>query len=98
MTDLISRLRDTPNWMRESYGSWKDCVLKYDRAPFEAADEIEKLRAALNDIAQHQDSEWPLRCRMNVRTARAPLKEPTCPCRRCLDRRMNKSKSTAALQ
>ena len=30
MTDLISRLRDTPNWMRESYGSWKDCVLKYD--------------------------------------------------------------------
>ena len=54
MTDLISRLRDTPNWMRESYGSWKDCVLKYDRAPFEAADEIEKLRAALNDIAQLQ--------------------------------------------
>ena len=27
MTDLISTLRDTPNWMRESYGSWKDCVL-----------------------------------------------------------------------
>ena len=37
----------------------------------------ERLRAALNDIAQHQDSEWPLRCRMNVRTARAALKEPT---------------------
>jgi len=39
--------------------------------------EIERLRAALTDIAQHQDSEWPLRCRMNVRTARAALKEPT---------------------
>jgi hypothetical protein len=39
--------------------------------------EIERLRAALNDIAQHHDSEWPLRCRMNVRTARAALKEPT---------------------
>ena len=42
-----------------------------------ANDEIERLRAALTDIAQHQDSEWPLRCRMNVRTARAALKEPT---------------------
>lgn len=41
---LVERLRDTPNWMRESYGSWKDCVLKYDRAPFEAADELEVLR------------------------------------------------------
>lgn len=41
---LVERLRDTPNWMRESFGSWKDCVLKYDRAPFEAADELEVLR------------------------------------------------------
>lgn len=46
-TELVERLRHTPNWMRESYGSWKDCVLRYDRAPFEAADEIERLRAAL---------------------------------------------------
>lgn len=45
--DLIKRLRDTPNWMRESYGSWKDCVLKYDRAPFEAADALERLTAEL---------------------------------------------------
>jgi hypothetical protein len=44
---LVERLRDTPNWMRESYGSWKDCVLKYDRAPFEAADELERIRQAL---------------------------------------------------
>ena len=64
MTDLISRLRDTPNWMRESYGSWKDCVLKYDRAPFEAADEIERLTQALkkaNDQAEHFEREWYLR-------------------------------------
>lgn len=27
----------TPNWMRESFGHWKDCTIKYDRAPFEAA-------------------------------------------------------------
>lgn len=46
--DILTRLRDTPNWMRESYGSWKDGVLKYDRAPFEAAEEIERLRAALS--------------------------------------------------
>lgn len=45
--DIVTRLRNTPNWMRESYGSWKECVLKYDRAPFEAADEIERLRTAL---------------------------------------------------
>lgn len=44
---LVERLRDTPNWMRESFGSWKDCVLKYDRAPFEAADELERIHAAL---------------------------------------------------
>ena len=64
MTDLISRLRDTPNWMRESYGSWKDCVLKYDRAPFEAADQIERLTQALkkaNDQAEHFEREWYLR-------------------------------------
>jgi hypothetical protein len=42
---VVDRLRDTPNWMRESYGSWKDCVLKYDRAPFEAADELQRLAA-----------------------------------------------------
>ena len=41
---LVERLRDTPNWMRESFGSWKDGVMKYDRAPFEAADELEVLR------------------------------------------------------
>ena len=47
---LVERLRNTPNWMRESYGSWKDCVLKYDRAPFEAADEIEVLRCQVDSL------------------------------------------------
>ena len=69
MSDLISRLRDTPNWMRESYGSWKDCVLKYDRAPFEAADEIERLTQALkkaNDQAEHFERDgWIRRQRLS---------------------------------
>ena len=45
--DIVERLRDTPNWLRESWGHWKDCTTKYDRAPKEAADEIERLRALL---------------------------------------------------
>lgn len=41
---LVKRLRDTPNWSRESWGgSWKNTTTHYDRAPFEAADMIEKL-------------------------------------------------------
>lgn len=40
---MVAKLRHAPNWMRESYGSWKDCVLTYDRAPFEAADLLEAL-------------------------------------------------------
>jgi hypothetical protein len=62
MTDLLSRLRDTPNWMRESYGSWKDCVLKYDRAPFEAADEIEHQQ---NSIDNMRDEIERLRAALN---------------------------------
>jgi hypothetical protein len=52
--DLAERLRNTPNWMREEYGHYKDGLKVYDRAPFEAADaldaqaaEITRLRAAL---------------------------------------------------
>lgn len=59
MTDLVERLRDTPNWMRESFGSWKDCVLKYDRAPFEAADEITRLRAEVEALrADAERLDW----------------------------------------
>jgi hypothetical protein len=43
--DIVVRLRDTPNWMRESFGHWKSCTKEYDRAPFDAAVEIERLRA-----------------------------------------------------
>lgn len=45
MDDLVKRLRNTPNWMREGFQDWKDNVRTYDRAPFEAADRIEELEA-----------------------------------------------------
>jgi len=43
--ELVARLRNTPNWKREAFGgSWKDGLgEQFDRAPFEAADLIEKL-------------------------------------------------------
>jgi transglutaminase-like putative cysteine protease len=54
--ELVKRLRNTPNWMREEYGHYKDGLKVYDRAPFEAADaldaqtaEITRLRAAINN-------------------------------------------------
>jgi hypothetical protein len=47
MSDIVERLRNTPNWLREEFGSWKSAMRSYDRAPFEAADEIEKLRELL---------------------------------------------------
>lgn len=43
--ELIARLRNTPNWMREGFQNWKDNVRTYDTAPFEAADRIEQLVA-----------------------------------------------------
>ena len=45
--DLVKRLRNTPNWMREGFRDWKDNVRTYDRAPFEAADRVEELEAKL---------------------------------------------------
>lgn len=51
--DLVERLRNTPNWKREEFtASWKDGVLVYDRAPFEAADAIEALRARVETLEQ----------------------------------------------
>lgn len=55
--DIVERLRDTPNWMRESWGGWKDCTMQYDRAPFEAADEIERLRTLASDAYEAWDSD-----------------------------------------
>jgi len=47
MNDIVERLQNTPNWTREESGAWGFTTHVCDRAPFEAADEIEKLRAAL---------------------------------------------------
>ena len=44
---LVERLRATPNWQRESFEHWKTATFVYDRAPFEAADELERLTAEL---------------------------------------------------
>ena len=52
MTDIVKRLRDTPNWMREGFQDWKDNVRTYDSAPFEAADRIEELEA---EVAKARD-------------------------------------------
>jgi hypothetical protein len=54
-TELIERLRNTPNWQRESYGNWKDGTVHYDRAPFEAADAIEALQSTLARIEKKVD-------------------------------------------
>lgn len=48
--DIVERLRDTPNWSRESFGDWKAKTSSYDRAPFEAANEIDGLRKLVCDI------------------------------------------------
>ncbi len=49
MSDLVTRLRNTPNWMRQEYGNWKEATNVYDRAPFEAAARIETLEALLKE-------------------------------------------------
>lgn len=57
--DIVQRLRNASNWLRQGYGSWKTVTNEYDRAPFDAADEIERLRAQLaalhsDDAAAHE--------------------------------------------
>lgn len=51
--DLVKRLRNTPNWIREEYGHYKDGLKVFDRAPFEAADRIAELEAALLNLIEH---------------------------------------------
>ena len=46
MQDLIKRLRNTPNWLRETFGPYKEMTSHYDRAPFEAADALERIAAS----------------------------------------------------
>jgi hypothetical protein len=54
---LIERLRNTPNWQRESYGDWKQGTVHYDRAPFEAAGALEAQAAEIERLTQDRD-EW----------------------------------------
>jgi len=49
-TELVERLRNTPNWKREEFRGWKENCAVFDRAPFEAADEIERLRAEMDAL------------------------------------------------
>jgi hypothetical protein len=54
--ELVDRLRNTPNWQRESYGDWKQGTVHYDRAPFEAADAIESLQAENERLKRQLDA------------------------------------------
>jgi hypothetical protein len=58
--DLVKRLRDTPNWKREEYGDYKSASTHYDRAPFEAADRIEELKAKLDWVIVERDETFAL--------------------------------------
>jgi len=51
MSDIVERLRNAQNWTREESGAWGFTTHVCDRAPFEAAAEIEKLRAAICEWA-----------------------------------------------
>ena len=48
--DLVKRLRNTPNWMREEYAHYKDGLKVFDRAPFEAADALEAQAARIAEL------------------------------------------------
>jgi hypothetical protein len=58
MKDLIQHLRNTPNWQREAYADWKTGTAVYDRAPFEAADALERLTAGDVEFKVLRDSQW----------------------------------------
>lgn len=46
MTDIVERLREPANWLRQDKGAdYKSGVNRYDRTPFEAVEVIVKLRA-----------------------------------------------------
>ena len=48
--DLVKRLRNTPNWMREEYAHYKDGLKVFDRAPFEAAYALEAQAARIAEL------------------------------------------------
>jgi len=55
MSAIVERLRNTPNWQRQDFKTWKDGCSVYDRAPFEAADEIERLE---RELAEAESALW----------------------------------------
>ena len=52
--DLVKRLRNTPNWMREEYAHYKDGLKVFDRAPFEAAYALEAQAARIAELEAAQ--------------------------------------------
>ena len=41
--EIIQKLRDASNWLKQGFGNWKDTTSRYDRTPFEAADLLEAI-------------------------------------------------------
>jgi hypothetical protein len=75
MSDIVERLRNTPNWMREEFGSWKSTMRSYDRAPFEAADEIEKLRTALRGVLAYYNAPTPAEAKLKKAVLATPIEQ-----------------------
>jgi urease accessory protein UreH len=79
VTDIVERLRERREVSSTYSGTGRVSLVRGTAAdPLcrEAADEIERLRAALEQIAQHFNSEWPERCQANVQAARRALAVP----------------------
>ena len=55
--DLLKRLRNTPNWMREEYAHYKDGLKVFDRAPFEAAYALEAQAAEITRLRAERNAE-----------------------------------------
>ena len=72
--ELIARLRNTPNWMREGFQNWKDNVRTYDTAPFEAAARIEQL-VATNEALTKERDQWVSHAKAAIWSDSEELKE-----------------------
>lgn len=68
---LVERLRALPQALPEPqpFEVWREVCGEAAAA----ADEIERLRAALEVVARHYNSDWPAPCRHSVLTARQAL-------------------------
>lgn len=72
MTDIVERLRAPAYWFSGSSEGHEG----ENSAPYEAADEIERLRAALRLIAEHpveQSGQWEIGSKEMLKVARAAL-------------------------